>query len=385
MNKYTIIVLCCLLTISACKDDKEEGCNYDSQGVNSLQYIGSHNSYRIKTYQPIFDAALNLYNTGVLPDDLNPQEWDYDHVSLPEQLSTYNMRGFEIDVYYDPDGGRYYNRLGNALVFQPTASGIPELQEPGYKVIHIPDLDYNTHHYTFKDALSTMKTWSDGNPDHEPIYVMMELKDAAAGDAVSGFGFAEALPYTAQAMEDLDEEVKSVFGANLDKIYTPDKLRGNYSTIEEAVLAGNWPSLGEAKGKIFFIISGNNESVTNYTANHPNLENRAMFYFTDQGNPNCAFIKYDDPQGNMAQIQNAVKDGYMVRTRADAGTWEARSGDTSRRDAAFASGAQIISTDYYKADDRHLDESGWTDYSVQFPNGGAFQVNSVNNSFSCPE
>ena len=37
----------------------------------------------------------------------------------------------------------------------------------------------------------------------------------------------------------------------------------------------------------------------------------------------------------------------LVRTRADADTREARAGDTRRRDAAFASGAHFVSTDYY--------------------------------------
>jgi len=47
------------------------------------------------------------------------------------------------------------------------------------------------------------------------------------------------------------------------------------------------------------------------------------------------------------EIRNEVKRGYIVRTRADAGTIEARKGDSSRREAAFASGAQIITTDFY--------------------------------------
>jgi hypothetical protein len=37
----------------------------------------------------------------------------------------------------------------------------------------------------------------------------------------------------------------------------------------------------------------------------------------------------------------------MVRTRADVDTREARENDARRREAAFASGAQAVSTDYY--------------------------------------
>ncbi len=379
------ILLFSILILFSCKDDRDGGCNYDDQSINGLQYLGSHNSYRIKTHQPIFDFALNLYNTGALPDGINPQEWDYDQVSLVEQLTDYNLRTFEIDVFYDPDGGLYSERRGNLLVGENTASNIPALDEPGYKVIHIPDLDYKTHHYTFIDALETMKTWSDENKDHEPIFIMVELKDEAAGDYISGFGFSEAIPYSVQAMNELDQEIKEVFGADLSKIITPDELRGNYSTVEAAVLGGNWPTLRETKGKFFFVFMGSDDTATYYTENHPNLENRPMFYFTDPGNPNCAFVKYDNPEADLQNIKDAVNLGYMVRTRADAGTWEARSGNTSRREAAFASGAQIISTDYYKPDSRYETSDEWTNYSVSFPNQSAIVVNTVNNDFSCPE
>jgi hypothetical protein len=55
----------------------------------------------------------------------------------------------------------------------------------------------------------------------------------------------------------------------------------------------------------------------------------------------------NDPVGQFDEIQRLVKAGYMVRTRADADTREARENDTRRRAAAFASGAQAVSTDYY--------------------------------------
>ena len=41
-----------------------------------------------------------------------------------------------------------------------------------------------------------------------------------------------------------------------------------------------------------------------------------------------------------------MKQGYIVRTRSDADTKEGRTGDTTTRDKALKSGAQMISTDY---------------------------------------
>ena len=57
-------------------------------------------------------------------------------------------------------------------------------------------------------------------------------------------------------------------------------------------------------------------------------------------------MKLNDPIGDFDAIQADGAAGYVVRTRADADTVEARSGDTTPRDAALASGAQWVSTDY---------------------------------------
>lgn len=47
-----------------------------------------------------------------------------------------------------------------------------------------------------------------------------------------------------------------------------------------------------------------------------------------------------------ATIEQAVEAGYVVRTRADTPISQAQSGNTTMQDAAFASGAQWVSTDY---------------------------------------
>jgi len=58
-----------------------------------------------------------------------------------------------------------------------------------------------------------------------------------------------------------------------------------------------------------------------------------------------------------------VKAGFVVRTRADADTVEARSNDTTRRDAALQSGAQYVSTDYPHPETR------LSDYQARLPDG----------------
>ena len=72
-----------------------------------------------------------------------------------------------------------------------------------------------------------------------------------------------------------------------------------------------------------------------------------MFTNAPEGHPAAGVMIINDPIKDFARIQRLVRAGYLVRTRADANTLEARVNDTRRREQAFASGAQAISTDYY--------------------------------------
>ena len=71
--------------------------------------------------------------------------------------------------------------------------------------------------------------------------------------------------------------------------------------------------------------------------------------------------------------------GYLVRTRTDADTVEARSGDTTRREAAFASGAQLVSTDYEVEDPR------WPGFVTDLPGDGAARCNPVSAPDDCDD
>ena len=76
-------------------------------------------------------------------------------------------------------------------------------------------------------------------------------------------------------------------------------------------------------------------------------QQRPMFTNAPEGHPAAAIMIINDPVDQLEEIQRLVKAGYMIRTRADADTREARDNDTRRKVAAFESGAQAVSTDYY--------------------------------------
>ncbi|MEM8892794.1 MAG: Ca2+-dependent phosphoinositide-specific phospholipase C, partial [Bacteroidota bacterium] len=157
-----------------------------------------------------------------------------------------------------------------------------------------------------------------------------------------------------------------------DRIIKPDDIRGGYATLEDAALAGNWPKLEESRGKFLFVLDEGPQKRAVYLKDHPNLLGRVMFVDADPGDPAAAFIIFNDPIKHLDSIQSLVRMGYMVRTRADANTLEARVGDLARLQAALKSGAQFISTDYY------LDENPFgTRYKAELPNKQNWILNPV--------
>ena len=74
---------------------------------------------------------------------------------------------------------QFSKRKLNALVGESVNANIPSLFDPGFKVLHIPDVDYNTHNFTFKSAIQGIKNWSDANQDHLPIFIYIEPKETS--------------------------------------------------------------------------------------------------------------------------------------------------------------------------------------------------------------
>jgi hypothetical protein len=91
-----------------------------------------------------------------------------------------------------------------------------------------------------------------------------------------------------------------------------------------------------------------------YSKGRPRLDGRVMFVAErDTGFPHASVIFYDDPLTMRGEIAAAVKQHFLVRTRAD----ENLHRSTRRRDAALASGANFISSDYVDPRDNWLELS----------------------------
>ena len=352
----------------SCKEEKDSEPDVNSLKLNEIQIIGSHNSYHITPSEGM------LALIGSFMQEL-AASMDYTHLPLDEQFTTYGIRQIELDIYPDPEGGLFANRLGNAFLGLPVASGIAALDTPGYKILHFPDVDFETHYITFRAALRAVKQWSEENPLHLPILILVEVKDEGIGDLISILsGFTDPLPIDAEMMDELDEEIRDVFGEDLQNVITPDVVRGERETLEDAVLEDGWPTLGESRGKVLFALDNGGEVSDLYLEDHPSLEGRILFTDSEPGSPEAGFLKMNTPTN---EIKSRVMEGYLVRTRSDTETEEARTGETARRDSALASGAQFITTDYYRPDPRYEESDDWTGYSVQLPGGVVARINPV--------
>ena len=173
-------------------------------------------------------------------------------------------------------------------------------------------------------------------------------------------GFVRPLPFDAAALRALDEEVLRVLGR--DRVLTPDDVRGEAPNLEAAILDQGWPTLEEAGGKFVFVLDQGGAIRDTYLEGNETLEGRVFFVNIDPGHPSAAIRILNDPFELESEIRESVAAGYLVRTRADANTVEARSGDTTRREAAFTTGAQYISTDYY-----FPEQVSGSDYLVRIP------------------
>jgi calcium-dependent phosphoinositide phospholipase C len=331
--------------------------------LNQIQVIGTHNSYHIAptaAIQQLIASAGKARAEGL----------DYTHRPLGEQFSQLGIRQIELDVFADPKGGLFAEPNLRKMVKNrgkdpgPDPNGDGQLRKPGLKVLHVQDVDFRTHAPTFIEALKQVRAWSKANRRHVPILILVELKD----DSILALP-TKPVRFGPEELDAVDAEILSVFDRS--EILTPDRVRGRFSTLPEAIKAQGWPVLEDVRGLVMFAMDNENAVRDRYLKGHPALQDRLMFTSVAPTHPAAAWFKVNDPIKEFGRIQQLVRDGFLVRTRADVDTAHARSNDTTLRDKALASGAQFVSTDYPEPDRR------LTEYSVRLPGGVVARPNPV--------
>ena len=317
--------------------DGAAGVGHDNQvRINQIQTVGTHNSFHVE----ITDQEKAIREQAQPGSGTGGEE--YSHAPIQQQLDGQKVRQLEFDLAQDPDGGRFTNpvlrQISGEGAWNPDV-----MNKPGIKVLHEEYVDFHTNCLTFVDCLKQVKDWSDKNPNAVPITILLQF-DQGNGPNFPGHPTQPMLPWTHDSFINAEQEVLSVFPR--DRVVTPDDVRHDGMTLRESVLKYGWPTLRDARGKVMFAMD--NLRPEYLQDNDPSLAGR-LFFTNAQDNgdkPDAAFMIRDEAPQLHDTIIDLVKQGFMIRTRADAPTGEARSGDTTRREAALTSGAQLVSTDY---------------------------------------
>jgi hypothetical protein len=290
----------------------------DQIRVNQLQLVATHNSYHV---------AKNA----------NIEPLDYTHAPLDVQLRSQGVRGFELDTFWDAGSEQFL-------------------------VYHLKTIDDESTCPTLVECLGLLERWSHANPAHHLLFVQIEPKDAIP------------VADPEQHISRFEAAILSVWPR--ERILAPDDVRRGAATLRQGIAASGWPTLGETRGKILFFVDDKAVFREAYTRNGQGVDGRLMFASADPATPWEGIYVINDPVADESQIASALNGGFIVRTRADADTKEARVNDTARREAAFASGAQIISTDYPAKLDGF-------DYFVALPGGTPSRCNPQNAPAAC--
>ena len=322
--------------------------------LNQLQVIGTHNSYHIApdifTYTFFDSRAVAL---------------DYTHQPMLAQLDA-GIRGFELDVFVDDAGGRYAHPISIVGRWHDA-----RFDAPGFKVLHIPDMDQESICPTLAGCLQDMAAWSALHPEHVPVFVMLECV-AVDVPSLPGFDITDPERWELRHVEELDRLVQTTFGA--EQLITPDRVRGSAASLREAVTTVGWPTIDELRGKFMFVITVDDHVVAKHLARHPGLRGTALFADCGDHSPDGVFCVINDPAADGKRIGEVAARGVVIRTRADENVVEPLSGSTDRQKQALASGACIVSTDFPAADPNM--ESG---YMTCMPSGGTARIHPLAN------
>jgi hypothetical protein len=265
--------------------------------MNQIQVIGSHNSYHagLAPSEAAWLKKLNPKSASAL---------EYRHPALDVQLSN-GVRQVEIDIFADVEGGRYAHPANLKFVSDMGLPADPPFdpgglfQKPGFKVIHAQDVDYRSNCQPFTGCLAVILNWSKAHPGHLPIFVLIETKEGRTRPQFQ----VEPEKFTPVVFDALDKEIRSIFGA--DKMIVPDDVRGKRATLEQAVLAGEWPSLDSARGKVLFLLD-QRKAGPDYVVGHPSLKGRVIFTNAEPGSPDAAFVEVNEPETDPALIPSVV-------------------------------------------------------------------------------
>jgi len=324
-------LLLLLATLSACSDDAvaeadagvdaaQPGERYPLDGVLRLDHVqlrGTHNSYH------------------QLPATVWDPSHEYSHAPLQIQLEAQGVRAFELDVHK--------NEAGEIEVY------------------HISGIDPDSSCLAFVDCLGALRSWSTAHPDHVPLVVWIEVKDATGGSPLM-----DTSP--------VDAAIRQVFDAG--ELLTPDDLAAGHSSPRARVEAEGWPTLGEVRGKVLFVLL-NADRAEGYTDGFVGLAGKPMFAAAPverHADGWAVVTKINDP--TRATEIRAALDAQMLVASNTCGAGTADAECQAKLDAALDNGPHTLHDDFPARVDGRA-------YVLDFPEGTPARCNPVTAPAEC--
>jgi hypothetical protein len=292
--------------------DEQSFAAFDLQSldpkINQIQTVNTHNSYR-----KMFDGFIGSYFNFFVPKGAQT-EFVYEHPTFTEQLNG-GVRGLEWDV---------------------------RAQSGGFNLSHFAVVDYRSSAPDLALALEEVLIWSNNNPEHVPITILLEYKSEPW---IMNPKIEKPTP---EVLKRLDALILNAMGRG--KLVTPSDVIGGYANMGEAVKNDNFPRLSEAKGKFMFLLHYSDELTPMYIGIDPSLKSQTLFPTVqihkgyreplEKYAEYASHILHNDP--DIEEIAALVAANYIVRTRADEGMVV----KPDRAADAVLSGAQILTTDF---------------------------------------
>ncbi len=360
--------------------DREVSGNIGELHLNQLQYIGTHNSYHIAPNGALktLIRLLDYKESKSWPASKLLPALDFTHIPISTQLEL-GMRQFELDIHYDPKGGKFSNP-GALRVLQ--SSDVPssinydpngDLRKPGFKVFH-GGIDVESTCLLLKKCLTEIKTWSDSNPGHFPIIIQIEAKEGQKRALAEAYKPIPEPNFGLKAWQDLEGEILTVFKKS--QIITPQDIQGSHRNLNKAIREDGWPKLKDISGKVMFLLLNKKKPTNRYEKARPDLKHKLFFTSVGEGQKNTAWLRVPDP--NYPDSRRFIRNDLLITVQADVHTIQSRLNDTKRRDKTFSLGAHFILTDYAIPDKR------FSDYQVRFGPNKYVRCNPVTFSGVCP-
>ena len=218
---FSVLIAACAATV-----DPQPVTPPQDLRLNQIQVIGTHNSYSLPLdpalasfIDPLVAAGMSDMESSMGEERLESfleYHPNFGELSFSEGLSygypeglaaqlDAGMRSLEIDVFHDPEGGRFLRPAGYEILRQ---QGVPaealaqhdtrDLEKPGFKVLHVTDIDFRSTCNLLTSCLGELRDWSDDNPGHAPVFILLETKDAGFPGIPGG---AEVLPFDVAAYD----------------------------------------------------------------------------------------------------------------------------------------------------------------------------------------